>query len=78
MVSVLFDGLRQEGELMQKYQDSAILEEVEIFLLAKSLVKTLKEAIKEQIEFESYWKRTYEQRPGVEYKTWKDYEVVNM
>lgn len=74
MVATLFESLRQQSELMQKYQHSSILEELEIALLAKSNVKALKEAVKEQIAFDEYFKRVLEKLPNLNYKAWKDYE----
>jgi hypothetical protein len=59
-VKVLFDCLKQQNELMLKYKDSPILEELEVYLLAKYNTKALREEIRKQIAFDSYWKLNYE------------------
>ncbi len=59
MLQTLHSSLTQMIELMDKYKDGKSLEEIEVSLLAKSNIRALKEAIREQIAFDKYWEENY-------------------
>ena len=62
MLETLHSCLTQQVQLMETYKDGKSLEEIEVYLLAKSLIRTLKESIREQIAFDIYWEEYYEKR----------------
>jgi hypothetical protein len=62
MIKALFDSLKQQSELMLKYKDGTTLDEIEVYLFAKINIRLLREELQEQIAFDAYWEREYEQR----------------